>query len=467
LLVVAAAVGVVAASSSGGGTGASSGPLPPLPAAQPARSPGGQNPFPYSARRQADFTARAKAGEAHVLFTKSPDGALATAARVAAFRPLVDRAVAGTSIDPAALEAIVFLESAGDPNAIAGADPSGAVGLTQIVASTGQSLLGMHINLAASRRLTAQIASAGASGQTPREAALERRRAQVDGRFDPTQELAATVRYLVTAGARFGRADLAIESYHMGIGNLGGVLAAYDGGTPVPYVQLYFDTAPDHHAPAYRLLSSFGDDSWTYYWRILAAEQIMQLYRSDRAALERLAQLQTESDSAAEVLHPPDQTPGFARPADLDRAYAAGTLQRLPLDPRSLGLLYDPGMGELAGKLGTEPALYRGLRPAALRLLLELAARVRALSASSAPLRLTSTVTDASYQRLAGANDPPAAAGWSFTISRRYGSKAQAEALQHELDQLQSLNLIAWQRYPAEIEVTVAGDADQALAGGA
>ena len=34
------------------------------------------------------------------------------------------------------------------------------------------------------------------------------------------------------------------------------------------------------------------------------------------------------------------------------------------------------------------------------------------------------------------------------------------------LDQLESLNLIAWQRYPDQIEVTVASDAGRAIAGG-
>ena len=52
--------------------------------------------------------ARATAGEAHVLYEKSPGGAVSTAARVANFRPLIDRVTAGTSIDPNLLEGLVF-----------------------------------------------------------------------------------------------------------------------------------------------------------------------------------------------------------------------------------------------------------------------------------------------------------------------------------------------------------------------
>jgi len=89
--------------------------------------------------------------------------------------------------------------------------------------------------------------------------------------------LAATVRYLQKAEHRFGRADLAVVSYHMGIGNLQQVLSDYNGGNPVPYAQLYFDTAPDHNPATYRLLSGFGDQSSLYYWRVQGAVQVMKL----------------------------------------------------------------------------------------------------------------------------------------------------------------------------------------------
>jgi hypothetical protein len=453
------AIAVLVALLSGGGA-------PPLPLpgiGRPAR-PG--DPFAYIASRQADFSARASSGSAQALFTKSPGGAVATAARVASFRSQIDAATAGTNVDPNTLEGIVFLESAGQPNAIAGSDPVNAAGLTQILAETGQSLLGMHIDLAGSRRLTSQIDRAYALGQSARVAQFQRARAKVDDRFDPAKALAATVRYLRLARQRFGRGDLGVVSYHMGIGNLQNVLADYDGGQPVPYVQLYFDTAPDNHPAAYHLLSGFGDDSWTYYWRVLAAEQIMRLYRSDPAALRRLSSLQVSSGSDAEVLHPPDQTPTFGDPNALDAAYAGHTILPLPSNATALGLAYDPGIGSLAHRLGVSAALYRGLRAPALDLLIELAARVRTLSGGAAPLTVTSAVSDDRYQQQLGIDDPPAAAGWSFTIARHYVSAAQALAFQAMLDRLQALNLIAWERYPSEIEITVASGAAHAIVDG-
>jgi transglycosylase-like protein with SLT domain len=436
----------------------------PLPGtSRPAKA---GDPFAFVSSREADFQARAIAGEAHVLFTASPGGALATAARVARLRALIDAATTNSGIDPNMLEAIVFLESAGRPDAMAGNDPAAASGLTQILAQTGQSLLRMHINLAASRRLTAEINRASANGQAALAARLQRRRAAVDDRFNPAKALAATVRYLQLARRRFGRPDLAIESYHMGIGNLQHVLDLYDGGKPVPYTQLYFDTAPDRHAPAFNLLAGFGDDSSLYSWRILGAAQIMRLYRTDRPSLQRLASLQVASGSSAGALHPPDRTPAFADPDALYDAYAKHELVRLPSNASALGLAYDAGIGAEAKQLKAPAALYRGLRQAALDLLVELAARVRTLSGGAQPLIVSSAVTDARYQQALGGSDRASTTGYSFTIDRRYVNRSQAAAFQAMLDRLQALNLIAWERFTGAIEVTVASDASHAILDG-
>ena len=57
-------------------------------------------------------------------------------------------------------------------------------------------------------------------------------------------------------------------------------------------------------------------------------------------------------------------------------------------------------MGELARRLEAERSLYRGLRPEAYALAAYIAAGVRSLADTRAPLIVTSTVRDLSYQRL-------------------------------------------------------------------
>jgi hypothetical protein len=439
-------------------SGVDSGGVPPPPAATVADSAGPGDPFAYRSRQEAEFVARAAAGNARPLYVLSPGGIVATARRVAAVRGAINRAAAGTEIDPALVEGLVFLESAGRPQAIAGSDPIGAAGLTQILAATGQSLLGMHIDLAASRRLTKRIDAIAGGAQAGRLRPLLARRAAIDDRFNVTKELSATVRYLKIAEQQFGRQDLAVESYHMGIGNLHTVLSDYNGGHPVPYAQLFFDSAPTRHAAAYRRLSTFGDDSWTYYWRVLAAVQIMHLYRTDRAALVRLSTLQFADDAGGAVLHP--TVAPFADPAALSAAYQDKEMVPLPSNAAALGLVIDPAMGTGAKAVGAPRSLYRGLRPEALAFMIQLAAQVRRVSGlRDAPLRIQSTVTDARYAGHVGVSDPPAETGWAFSVERRYVAPAQAEAFQAVLDRLQSLDLIAWAREPDTIGITVASDA--------
>jgi Transglycosylase SLT domain len=459
--VLVAAVLIVGLLAGGGGRRLAA----PAPGAVARPVPG--YPFNYSSARASAFAARALVGESQVLFTMSPGGALATARRVARFRPLIDAAVRGTGIDPALLEGIVFVESAGRPQVIAGSDPAGASGLTQILAQTGQSLLGMHIDLARSRTLTRRIDAAAASGRARTVARLERARARIDQRFAPPAALAATVRYLELARRDLGgREDLAAVSYHMGIGNLEHVLAEYDGGHPVPYVQLYFDTSPLERSAAWRLLSGFSDESSLYYWRVLGAERVMRLYRSDRPALRRLDSLEVAYPSDAEVLDPPSTTASFATPAALSAAYGRRTLVALPRDPATVHLAYAASMGALAQRLGAPAALYRGLRPVALATLIEIATLVQRISGAAAPLTVASTVRDTRYDRLLGVDDPPAATGYTFQIDRHYESGAQAEAFQFVLDRLQALDLIGWIREAGTIEITVAPDAGRVIAHG-
>ena len=106
----------------------------------------------------------------------------------------------------------------------------------------------MHIDLAKPQALTRAIDVAGGPRQVAR---LEAQRARIDERFDPRKALAATVRYLKLAEARFGRSTSRSCPTTWGSATWPSVLADYNGGAAVPYVQLYFDTAPDHHGAAY------------------------------------------------------------------------------------------------------------------------------------------------------------------------------------------------------------------------
>jgi Transglycosylase SLT domain len=428
------------------------------------------DPFAYESGREDEFEARATAGHSHVIYEKSPGGVMASARRVAPYRAEIEEIAGDAGVDPDLVEGMVLLESAGRPDAMASDDLEGAVGLTQILAVTASELLGMRVDVRESRRLTRRIQRADRAGDSERSARLRARRRRVDERFDPTKALEGTGRYLQIAMEEFEREDLAVVSYHMGIGNLQNVLGAY-GEDDASYTKVFFDATPDRHPQAHGLLNGLGDDSKTYLWRVLASAEVMRLHREDPAELARLDALHSAKASAEEVLHPRAATDVFSEPADLDAAYVSGALRPFPNDPVRYGLRRDPRMGQLAPRVDAERVLYRGLRPEAFALAVYLGDGVRGIADTPAPLIVTSTVRDQAYQDVLARSNSEATRGYSlhttgfsFDVRRRYRSRRQAEAFQYMLDRLQALNLIAWVREPGAIHITASSEARRLLA---
>lgn len=440
----------------------------------------------YRPGNDDEYEQRAAEGFSHPLYALVPGGAVATAERVSKWRPLIEKAVdvGDSPVDADTLEALVYLESAGRPDAASTGKAADAIGLTQIVGGTGNQLLGMRIDTELSDALTARIAKVrrqvirwrdrGARVAYAKGVAQLRElrvaRAKADPRYVPTSALNGAVRYLQIAKQKLGREDLALTSYHMGIGNLQGVLSEY-GRSSVPYVQLYFDVDPRRSPKAYERLSRFQDDSATYYWRLLAAKAIMRQYRDDRAGLARKAALVTEKASLEDLMHPPAENPPFATPKDLGDAIDAGTLERLPIAALNAnGVAVSPAMGELARKLDAPKSQYRALRRGSLVTLVTIGAAVRSLSGRGTYLTATSTARDTRYQALLQAETVQATrayslhtSGWAVDIARQYRSGKQARMFQFVLTRMQALGLITWVREPEAIHITAAADAEQRL----
>src|SRR5215210_7661592 len=209
LLVVVALLTAVALRGDGPAPGV---PVVPTPAGEQDGGTPIPDPFAYDPDDEDELVRRAAAGTSHILYVRSPGGATATAERVARWRPQVEEAALAAHVAPDLLEGLVFLESAGLPDAMAG-DTEGAVGLTQILAETGENLLGMRVDVAASRRLTRKIGRAIEGGRATRVRELVRERRAIDERYDPVKALAGTARYLTIAQEALGRDDLAFVSY--------------------------------------------------------------------------------------------------------------------------------------------------------------------------------------------------------------------------------------------------------------
>ena len=152
------------------------------------------DPFAWSAGREDELVARAAAGHSHVIYAKSPDGVLASARRVERYRPKIEEVAAGAGVDPDLVEAMIFLESAGRPEVMASDDVEGAAGLGQILAGTATGLLGMRVDVDASRKLTRAILRADRRGESERSRRLRARRRVIDVGVEEENALEGTGR---------------------------------------------------------------------------------------------------------------------------------------------------------------------------------------------------------------------------------------------------------------------------------
>ena len=423
--------------------------------------------------RWVELVEAATFGASHVIYANSPGGVVASAQRTARFRPQIEGATAGTGVDPDLVEALILLESAGRPEVVVGNDPANAAGLTQILASTATEFLGMRVDLTESRRIFKQIETAKGARNTFREESLRVERRLIDDRFDPQKAIAGTVRYLVQARETLGREDLAMVSYHMGIGNLSSVVRAYASAPAadvadlvreraLSFAQLYFDSSPRRNAPAWRALDRLSDDSANYIWKLYAAREIMRLLRDDPDELGRLARRHGAKASAEEVLHDVRESAVFERRADVLEATADGRLTALPREPETTHFSVHKRLGELAPQFDARRRDYAALAPDALFVLEYIAAEVFRIAGDETPLRVTSAIRDVEYQRLLATKNEQATDGFSlhtsgfaFDILRKYGSDEQAAAFQFVLDRLEILGLVAWIREPNAIHVVV------------
>src|SRR4051812_49692077 len=96
------------------------------------------DPIAWSPKRKRELERRAAAGLAHVIYAKSPGGAVVSAARTATWRPQVERAAKRGGGDPHELEAVVLLESARRPEAQAPKGKKGAAGLAPDLRRPGE-----------------------------------------------------------------------------------------------------------------------------------------------------------------------------------------------------------------------------------------------------------------------------------------------------------------------------------------
>jgi hypothetical protein len=228
--------------------------------------------------------------------------ALAGARRITSntrLQSLFRSAAAQSGVPAELIEAIAYLESWGDPKA---ESPSGPRGIMQISAATARTM-GLKVVVSTRYRVTrekVQLAAA-AKNRKARYKYITHRTPYIvtarDDRMYPDRAIPAAARYLAGMERKFGGRDWAIFAYHCGQGCVSEMMELTRRARGIPSDQLtvprmFFSCTPAWNRELYQAIFTQMQRDWspTYYFRIMRAQQLLALYRSNPDEFARLAE---------------------------------------------------------------------------------------------------------------------------------------------------------------------------------
>jgi Transglycosylase SLT domain len=215
------------------------------------------------------------------------------------------RAAQNQSGVPASLiEAIAYLESWGDARA---ESPSGPRGIMQISSATARGM-GLRVVVNTRYKVTRERVTLAGTGRRARYKTITHRTPYVvtvrDDRLIPERAVPAAARYLASMIQKYGGQDWAIFAYHCGQGCVNEMLDLTRRARGIPkdeitVPRMFFSSSPVWNRELYEAIQQQMQRDWspTYYFRIMRAQQLLALYRTDASAFETLAQ-QFRSDFA-------------------------------------------------------------------------------------------------------------------------------------------------------------------------
>ena len=235
------------------------------------------------------------------------------------------RAAAQSSGFPASIiEAIIYLESWGDPNA---ESPAGPRGIMQIADATAHDM-GLSIVHATKYKITRErvlIKSKKKNAKPKYQIVTHKEPYTVvvrDDRLVPERAIPAAARYLASIERKFGGEDWAIFAYHCGTGCVTYMkeLTTRARGVPkdeITVARMFFSCSPTWNRDLYQAIQQqmLRDYSPTYYFRIQRAAQLLALYRQDPADLAALQQ--EYKNQFASGPRAPHRLSAWLRPDDL------------------------------------------------------------------------------------------------------------------------------------------------------
>jgi soluble lytic murein transglycosylase-like protein len=194
------------------------------------------------------------------------------------------------------LQSISYLESWGDPKA---ESPAGPKGIMQISEATARRI-GLTVSRTTKYRVTTEKKTVRLKkGRTVTRTYRRKTPYTVvvrDDRYIPEKAIPAAARYLSQMEERFGGQDWAVFAYHCGEGCVAEFQSILHqssgmkkGHTTV--AQAFFASSPALNRELYNAIWRHmeRDYSPTYWFRIMRAEQLLDLYKKDPAAFKVLA----------------------------------------------------------------------------------------------------------------------------------------------------------------------------------
>jgi hypothetical protein len=223
---------------------------------------------------------------------------------------LIRAASAKSGFPAETLEAIMYLESWGDPRA---ESPAGPRGIMQISEATAR-VMGLQVKQARRYRVSRERVAVPGKGKKPRFKTVTTKIPYYtivrDDRLTPSRAIPAAANYLAGMERKFGGRDWAVFGYHCGQGCAGRMLdltrtARGVRANEVTVSKMFFAGSPVWNRELYEAveLQMQRDYSPTYWFRIMRAQQLLSLYRRNPREFELLAEEYRAESSRSRAPH--------------------------------------------------------------------------------------------------------------------------------------------------------------------
>lgn len=249
------------------------------------------------------------------------------------------------------LQAIAYLESWGVANA---ESPAGPRGIMQISEATGRRM-GLRVVYATRHRVTkTRTAVRDRHGRLVYRTVKHRETYTVlvrDDRLRPERAIPAAALYLSRLEQHYGGRDWAIWAYHCGEGCVADFLAmAKDTreGRPPSVAEVFFGCDPGWNRELCAALHTQMDRDYspTYWFRVMRAQQLLQMYETEPAEFRDL--IADYKYASSPSLRAPDRLSVWLKPQDLtystsERIHddSENKLFKAPDDPEFFGYRLD------------------------------------------------------------------------------------------------------------------------------